>query len=310
MLYDIIIIGGGPAGLTAAIYSGRAALKTLLISEAVPGGQAMLTEEIENYPGFQTAVQGPELINNMYEQAKKLDIEFKTLEAQSVIKDKNGFIVKTAEGDKKALSVIIATGASYKKLGVPGEEEFTGKGVSYCGVCDGPLFRDKDIAVVGGGDTALYEAAHLLKFAAKVHLVHRRDRLRAAKVMQAKVLGDKKTVPHWNSTVEEILGSKLVEGIRLADARTGKTKDIAVKGVFVFVGITPGSKIVSGLVKTDAGGYIITDENMASSERGVFAAGDVRKKTLRQISTAVGEGAAAAFSAQQYAEELKGIAYK
>jgi len=310
MQYDIIIIGAGPAGLTAAIYAGRAGMKTLVISEAIPGGQAMLTEEIENYPGFSSSVKGPELVENMHKQAKKLEIDFSCEMVKEVLKKDKGFSVKTSKGNFSSLSLIIATGASYRKLGVKGEEEFTGRGVSYCGVCDAPLFKNKEIALVGGGDTAVYEASHLLKFASTLHLVHRRDRLRATKIMQKRVLEDKKTVMYWNSVIEEIYGSKLMEGVKIKDVKNGKIQNVACKGIFVFVGIDANSNAFKNILKTDEKGYILTDENMKTSLEGAYACGDVRKKLLRQISTAVGEGATAAFCAQQYVEELKGIAYK
>lgn len=309
MAYDIIIIGAGPSGLTTAIYAGRAKMNALLISDSLPGGHAMLTEEIENYPGFPRFIKGPELIENMYAQAKNLNIEFKKAEVGSVRKKDKKILVKTGEGDFEALSVIIATGTTYKKLGVKGEEAFIGKGVSYCGVCDAPLFRNKEVAVIGGGDTAVYEASHLLRFCSGLHLVHRRDTLRATKIIQIKVLENKKTHTYWNSVVEEIYGGKLVEGIKIKDVTTGKITDIPCKGVFVFVGITPNSEIVKDILKRDETGYILTDDAMKTSLDGAFACGDVRKKILRQISTAVGDGATAAFAAQKYVEELKGIAY-
>ncbi len=310
MSYDIIIIGAGPAGLTAAIYAGRAKMKVLVISDALPGGQAMLTEEIENYPGFPAFINGPELINNMYKQARKLEVEFKKAKVQTIEKKDEGFLVTSDDGKFGALSLILATGTTYKKLGVRGEEDYTGRGVSYCGICDGPLFKNKEIAVVGGGDTAVYEASHLLKFCSSLHLIHRRDRLRATKVIQEKVLQNKKTVIHWNSTLQEIYGSKLVEGIKIKSVLTNEIKDIPCKGVFIFVGIKPDSEIVKDLVKKDEAGYILTDETMKTSRKSIFACGDVRIKILRQISTAVGDGATAAFAAQKYVEELKGIAYK
>ena len=309
MIYDIIIIGAGPAGLTAAIYAGRARMKTLLLSDVIPGGQVMLTEAIENYPGFKALIKGPELMNNMYEQAKKLEIEFQRLKAKNISKEKDGFLVKTEKGEFKGLSLIIATGASYKVLGVKGENEFVGKGVSYCGVCDAPLFKNKEIAIIGGGDTAVYEAMHLLKFCSKLHIVHRRDRFRATKIMQERILENKKTVMHWNSTLEEIYGSKLVEGIKIKDVENGNVTEVPSRGVFIFVGIKPNSEMVKGFLKTDKKECILANENMETSCRGIFACGDVRKKILRQISTAVGDGAQAAFSAQQFVEELKGIAY-
>ena len=301
MLYDIIIIGAGPAGLTAGIYAGRAKMKTLLITSMLPGGQTMMTEEINNYPGF-SSIKGPELINNMYNQAKNLDIEFKKVTVESVEKKNKSFLVKTLNAQFEGLSVIIATGANFKKIGIKGEEVFTGKGVSYCGTCDGPMFKNKDIAVVGGGDTAVYEAAHLLKFCKSLHLIHRRDRLRATKIIQDKVLNNKKTIVHWNSTLSEIYGSKLVEGIKIKDVNTNNSKDIVLNGVFIFVGIKPNSEIIKSFIKTDETGYILTDDTMATSCKGIFAPGDVRKKILRQISTATGEGATSAFCAQKFVE--------
>jgi len=304
MTYDIIIIGAGPAGLTASIYSGRAKMKTLVIADSIPGGQTMLTEAIENYPGFVKPVAGPELMNNMYEQAKTLEIEFVTAHVKQAEKQADGFLIKTGEQEYKALAVIVATGASYKKLGVKGEEEFTGRGVSYCGVCDAPFFKNKEIALVGGGDSAIYEAEHLLKFVSKLHLIHRRDKLRATKIMQDRVLNNEKTAVHWNSVVEEIKGAKLVESVAVRNIKTNAVEDIPCRGVFIFVGMMPNAEILP------RSGFIVTDEKMKADVPGMFACGDIREKTLRQVSTAVGDGAVAAFSAQMYVEELKGIAYK
>jgi thioredoxin reductase (NADPH) len=308
-VYDIVIIGAGPAGMTAAIYSARARMKTMLIAEAIPGGQVMLTEEIENYPGFES-VSGIELMNKMYEQTKKLEIDIKPGMVKTITKKDKGFVLGTDSGDIETSSVILATGASYKKLGAKGEAEFTGRGVSYCGVCDAPFFRNKEIAVIGGGDTAVYEAGHLLKFASRIHIIHRKDRLRATKIMQDKVLGDPKTVPHWDSVVEEIYGSNTVDGIKIKNLKTGESSQVTCKGAFIFVGVQPHSELVKGLADISESGYVISDDDMRTSVPGIFACGDVRKKTLRQISTAVGEAATAAFSAQHYVEELKGIAYK
>jgi len=310
MAYDIGIIGAGPAGLTAGIYAGRAKMKTIIISDTIPGGQAMLTDEIENYPGFTSAIKGMDLLNSMHGQMKAYDVEQKQSKVISIGKDGDVFIIKTGKEDIKCLSVIVASGASYRKLGVKGEDKFTGKGVSYCGVCDAPFFRDKDVAVVGGGDTALYEAAHLLKFCSKLHLIHRRDRLRGTKVLQERVLNNKNVSVHWNSVLEEICGDRMVSGIKIKDVLTGAVKDLSLKGVFIFVGITPHSEMVKDAVKMSEKGYILADNSMATSLKGVFTCGDVRDKILRQVSTAVGEGATAAFSAQKHVEELKGIAYK
>lgn len=309
MKYDIAIIGAGPAGLTAGLYAGRAKMKTVVVSENIPGGQAMLTDEIENYPGFSGPVKGPELMQSMYEQAQKAEISFETASVEQIIKKEGVFELKTSSGTIESVSVIVATGAAYKKLGAEGEEKFTGRGVSYCGVCDAPFFKNKEIAVIGGGDTAVYEASHLLKYASRLHLVHRRDRLRATKIMQDKVLNDPKTTVHWDSVLEEICGANTVEGIKIKNIKTGNTENIQLKGVFIFIGIDPASELVKEIAKTDEAGYVITNDNMETSCPGLFACGDVRKKALRQISTAVGEGALAAFSSQLYTEKLKGEAY-
>ena len=308
MDYDIAIIGGGPAALTAAIYAGRAKKKTIVIGEMIPGGQTVLTDRIENYPGFMS-VSGMDLMNNMYEQVKALDIDIKMLKVLNVEKEDKSFVLSTAKEQIKALAVIVCSGATYRQLGVEGEAEYTGKGVSYCGVCDAPFFKDKDIAIVGGGDTAVYEATHLLKFAKKIHMIHRRDRLRATKIMQDRVLSDEKTIMHWDSVAQKIYGENMVKGITIKNVKTGHREDIDLDGVFVFVGITPLSEIVKDIVDTTESGYILTDNEMKTSCDGLFACGDVRQKALRQVSTAVGEGAAAAFSAQQYVEALKGEAY-
>ncbi|MFH1791570.1 MAG: thioredoxin-disulfide reductase [Candidatus Omnitrophota bacterium] len=309
MTYDIIIIGAGPAGLTAAIYAGRARMKTAVVSDMIPGGQAMLTDEIENYPGFSDAVKGPDLMNSMFEQAKKAGSDFKKVRAEGIAVSDGVFTVRTASGNIEGMSLIIATGASYETLGVKGEKEFTGRGVSYCGVCDAPLFRNKEIAVVGGGDTAVYEACHLLKFCGRLHMIHRRDRLRATKIMQDALLNNPKTVMHWNSVLKEIRGDKLVKGIQISNVKTGIDEEIPLNGVFVFVGVKPESGVVGSAANLSEKGYIITNESMETSVNGIFACGDVRKKMLRQISTAVGEGAQAAFAAQLYVEGKKGTAY-
>ena len=244
-VYDIIIIGAGPAGLTATLYAARAGMGALLISEVIPGGQAMLTSEIENYPGFKDPISGPDLMKNLFEQVKKHSVN-NLYENVVAIEKKENFIVKTDKNAYDALSLITATGADMQKLRCKGEDEFTGKGVSYCGVCDAPMYRNKDVVVVGGGDTASYEAYHLTKFASKVNIVHRRDRLRAAKIMQERLFGNRKVIFHWNSVLKEIYGTKLVEGVEVEDVKTRETKRIKCQGVFIFVGIKPNSEIVKG----------------------------------------------------------------
>jgi len=312
--YDIIIIGGGPAGLTAGLYAARARMKTLLIEKMVWGGQAAITENIENYPGFPEGISGAELTSLMKEQAARFDLEFLDADANS-IKDAQlaggqGFEISTGQGASAGLAVIVATGAQSKELGVPGEERLKGRGVSYCATCDGPFFRDQDIVVVGGGDTAVQEGLFLTNFGRKVSLVHRRDRLRATKILQERAFSNPKMDFVWDSVVTEILGDGKVEGIRTKNIKTNEERTIPAQGVFVFVGIEPGTGFLQGIVDIDEAGYVITDEDMKTSRDGIYACGDARKKLLRQVVTACGEGATAAFAAQHYVEEIKGTAYK
>lgn len=305
--YDIIIIGGGPAGLTAGIYASRARMRTLLIEKLSPGGQAALTEIIENYPGFPEGIAGPELMKKIREQAIKTGLEIVSGEVTGMeIKKK---IVKTKDEEYKALAIIVASGAQPRKLGVPGEDQLLGKGVSYCAICDGPLFKEQDIAVVGGGDSAVEEALFLTKYARKVILIHRRDRLRATKILQERALANERIEIVWNSVVTEILEKEGVDGVRIKNKKTKKERKIPCKGVFISVGIIPATAFLGGLIETDKGGYILTDEGMKTPQEGIYACGDCRKKLLHQIVTACGEGALAAFAATKYVEELKGTAY-
>lgn len=312
-IYDIIIIGGGPAGLTAGIYSARARMKTLLLEKMICGGQVLMADLIENFPGFPCGTKGPELADLMLKQAEALGLEISTRDVKKITLKKNErdpFIIETAEGDIfKALSVIISTGANWNALGVPGEENLKGRGVSYCATCDGPLFKNKDIVVVGGGDTALGDAIFLTRFANKVTIVHRRDKLRAAKILQERVLMNKKIELCLKSVVTEITGNAKVEEIKVKNVSTNEEKAIKADGVFVLIGLSPNSGIFKGLLKLDEKGYIGSDEDMRTSIDGIFACGDVRKKLLRQIVTAAGEGATAAISAEHYVEKLKGTAY-
>lgn len=305
--YDVIIIGGGPAGLTAGIYASRARLKTLLLEKMMPGGQILTSPHLENYPGFSMGVSGAQIIDEMVKQATRFGLEIKT-EAVSAIEDKAGAgkVVKTDKGQYKTVAVIFAMGASYSKLNIPGEDKLNGRGVSYCATCDGPLFKNKEVVVVGGGDTAIEEALFLTNFCAKVSVVHRREELRATKILQERAFANKKINIVWNSVVAEILGDQRVESVMLKDVKTNKETLLPVNGVFLAVGFTPHTEIAKGLVKTDDKGYIITDDDMAASRAGFFAAGDCRKKLLRQFVTACGDGATAAFSAQKYIENLKG----
>ena len=307
-IYDVVIIGAGPAGLSAGIYASRAKLKVVLLEKLIPGGQVLLTDEIENYPGFQNAISGAELINRMTNQAASLGLQIMTEEVvgiKHIHKEGHRFILETASSKKlEALSIIAATGASWNKLGVPGEERLIGKGVSYCATCDGPLAKGKEVVVVGGGDKAAEEALFLTKFADKVRLIHRRDSLRAVKVLQDRLFSNPKVEVVWNSTITEILGEKFVEGVKINDKKTGLDSKVSCKAVFVFIGISPNSGLLKGIADVDEKGFIITDNEMRASQDGIFAAGDVRKKSLYQIVSAVGEGAAAAFSVQKYVEEI------
>ena len=319
-IYDAIIIGGGPAGLTAGIYLSRARMGTLLIEKALPGGQAILTEIIENYPGFPHGITGPELMQKMEEQAVRFGLKIEYGEVVEVkIKvgkeDKKGKedkvkIVKINNQEYRTLTIILASGAEASKLEVPGEEELRGRGVSYCATCDAPFFKDQKIVVVGGGDTAIEEALYLTKFVREVTIIHRRDRLRATKILQERVFANKKINFAWDSVAIKILGKEKVEGVLIQNKKTAEEKEISCQGVFVFVGNVPNSKFLYELIKLDQKGYILTDDNMMTSQEGIYACGDVRKKLLRQVVTACGEGATAAFAAQKYIEELKGVSYK
>ncbi len=306
LTYDVIIIGGGPAGLTAGIYTTRAGVKTLLIEKLIIGGQVNLTDWVENYPGFPKGIAGPVLMQSIYEQAQNFGLQIITSKVIGLLNCKNEKIVKTQEKDYKALTVIIAAGAQPQKLGVRGEDKLIGKGVSYCATCDGPLFRDKNVIVVGGGDTAIEEAIFLTKFANKVTLVHRRDKLRASKIGQEKAFANQNLNFILDSIVQEIVGEKKVEKIKIKNLRTNEEKIVNTDGIFIFTGTKPDTEFIQGIIEMDEKGYIITDENMLSSCEGVYACGDVRKKLLRQIVTACGEGATAGFAASQYIENIKG----
>lgn len=304
-LYDVTIIGGGPAGLAAGIYAARAALKTVLLEKGMPGGLAASTEFIENYPGFAEGINGPELMMQMDAQARRFGLEVKSATVEDIKAVEDYFSVKTDEEVITTKTIILATGAQPQKLNIPGEEEFHGRGVSYCATCDGAFFRDKKVAVVGGGDAAVEEAIYLTKFASEVHIIHRRGELRATKILQKRAMDNEKIIFHWHNVVEKILGEATVQEIIIKDVRNGETKPLAVNGIFMYVGNRPVSDLVSGLIKVDERGYIVTDENMHTSHPGIFAAGDVRQKLLRQVVTAVADGAIAAVAAEKYIEGHK-----
>ncbi len=307
-IYDVLIIGAGPAGLSAGIYAGRARLQTLIVEKLREGGQIVNTEEIENYPGCVEGDSGLTLIERMSRQAERFGVEKAYDDIVEV--DLSGEVkkVKGTKEEYQAKTVIIATGASPRPIGCPGEKEFVGKGVSYCATCDGPFFEGLEVYVVGGGDAAVEEALFLTKFARKVTIIHRRDQLRAAKVIQEKAMANEKIQFIWNSVVEEIKGEGgILNEILLKDVKTGEIKSIKADegdmtfGVFGFVGYVPQTEIFKGQIEME-NGYIITDENMQTNIPGVFAAGDVRAKSLRQVVTAVADGAIAAVQAEKYLE--------
>ncbi len=301
MVYDVIIIGGGPSGMTSAIYSSRARLKTLLIEKAGCGGQIAITDHLENYPGFEQGINGFELTVKMQTQATNFGTEFVYGEVVSLqLNDKIKKVVLSDNKEYSAKTIIISSGANFKKLGVKGEQEFIGKGVSYCATCDGPFFRNKEIAVVGGGDSALQEALYLTKFATKVNLIHRRNEFRATKILQEKVFEEQKINIIFDTVIEEISGKELLEQVKLKNVKTNTISQLSVNGVFVFAGWIPNTSFLNNQIKLNEQGYIITDDKMNTSMEGVFACGDVREKTLRQVVTATGDGAIAAFSAQHY----------
>jgi thioredoxin reductase (NADPH) len=310
--YDSIIIGGGPAGYTAGIYAARSGLKTLLVEGAATVSQITITDLIENYPGIPDGINGFDLMQLFKKQALNFGLGIITSDVRSITKDASvPDVWNIAVGDKsfKTLSMVAATGAQWNKLGVPGEEEFAGKGVSYCATCDGPFYRNKDVVVVGGGDTAIQEALFLTHFAGKVTVIHRRDRLRAAAILQKRAFAEKKIEFVWKAKLAEVAGTEFVTGVKVADAESGKISEISAEGVFIFVGRTPNTELFKNVVNMDKGGYIITDDNMRTSARGIFAAGDCRAKIFRQVVTAAGDGANAIYSAELYVDELKGESY-
>lgn len=298
--YDIIIVGAGPAGLTAGLYAGRARLKTLLLEKLIHGGQVMTTDLVENYPGFPEGISGFELSDRMRQQAERFGLEFRSGEVQGLEPASDHQLLQVEGQELKAGATIIASGVRHRSLGVPGEEALTGKGVSYCATCDGALYQGATIAVVGGGDTALTDTLFLARFADKIHLIHRRDEFRAEKILQEEVKALEKVEIHWDTVVDEIQGQHAVEALQLRQVKTGESSRLPVAGVFIFVGITPNTAWLKDRVKLDEWGFISTDAEMATSIPGIYAAGDVRSKLLRQISTAVGDGAIAAFAAEHY----------
>jgi thioredoxin reductase (NADPH) len=298
---DIVIIGGGPAGLTAAIYSGRGQLDTIVLERGLPGGQIAQTEEVENYPGFDDAVSGPELAQRMVRQAEKFGARVVMDEARRLERTSDGFVVHGAEASYHAKAVIVATGATPRRLGVPGEDEFYGRGVSTCATCDGFFYRGKHVVVVGGGDAAVEEGGFLTKFAERVTVIHRRDQLRASKVAQERAFANPKMRFVWNTVVEAVLGKDgQVSGVRTRDVVTGEARTIAADGVFIYIGHEPNTAYLRGVVRLRASGYVDVRDEIYTDVEGLFAAGDVSDEVYRQLSTSVGAGTRAAMAAERW----------
>lgn len=305
---DIAIVGGGPAAMAAAIYAGRAALRVRIFERALVGGQSAQTHDIANYPGFPEGIDGTELANRMQQQAERFGAEFVTGEVDHVERRDDGtFTICLQESCQHAAAVILATGSDPRSLDVPGEKELRGYGVSYCGTCDGPFFRNRRVVVVGGGDSALKEGLHIAKFASELTIVHRRDAFRAEKVYQEQVFEHEKIAVRWNAVVTEIfdVDAKQVQAVRLEDTVSGETSRLETDGVFIFVGTEPNTNFLCNILEADCGGHIETGPDMMTAVPGLFAVGDVRKHSYRQIATGVGEGATAAIAAEHYLSDLR-----
>lgn len=303
-IYDVIIIGAGPAGMTAAVYTSRANLSTLMLERGIPGGQMANTEEVENYPGYET-ILGPDLSTKMFEHAKKFGAEYAYGEVKQIIDGKEYKTIDAGSKQYKTRTIIIATGAEYKKIGVPGEKELGGRGVSYCAVCDGAFFKNKELFVIGGGDSAVEEGVYLTRFASKVTIVHRRDELRAQKILQQRAFENEKVDFIWNTTLKSINEKDgKVGSVTLISTVDGTEREYPADGVFIYIGMLPLTKPFQTIGITNQAGYIETNDRMETKIPGIFAAGDVREKNLRQIVTATGDGSIAAQSAQHYVEEL------
>lgn len=304
--YDLIVVGAGPTGMTSAMFAGRSNLKTLLIERMVPGGQIATTSTVENYPGFPDGIEGPDLSEAMLEHAKKWGAVTTFNEVTGIRVDGDYRVVETPDGDLRAKALIITSGADHRRLGVPGEMEFMGKGVSNCAVCDGAFFADSPVAVIGGGDGAIDEGLYLTRYASKVTVVHRRNELRASKILAERALANPVMDFAWNSVVESINGDKVVESVTLKDIETGAVAELPVEGVFIYVGLVPNTDYLKGMVELDSGGHILVSPRMETNIPGVFAAGDIRQKAARQLVSASGDGAAAAVSVRNYIKALAG----
>lgn len=304
--FDVAIIGSGPAGYTASIYTSRAKLKTIIISGSLPGGQLMTTTDVDNFPGFPNGITGPELMMNMQQQSERFGTEIVVDEVTSVDFKRRPFRIKTGSSEYLAKSVLISTGASPRKLGIKGESVFSGRGVSYCATCDGPFFRDQELLVVGGGDTALEEATFLTKFGKSVKVIHRRDELRASKILQERAFENQKIEFIWNSAVVNIEGQNKVASVTIKNIKTGEETVLNTGGLFVAIGHEPNTAIFKGQIDLDERGYIIINNNTKTNIEGVFAAGDVHDHRYRQAITAAGFGCMAALDIEKWLSETKG----
>lgn len=303
--YDLVIIGAGPAGLCAGIYAVRAKMNVLVLEKAAPGGQIIITDLVENYPGFPDGIKGFELGDKMFNQAKKLGVEISTSEVLSIEMSDKKKLIHLKDRSISSKTVIIATGAAPRKLNI-GEDKFIGKGISFCATCDAPFFEGKKVVAVGGGDTAVQEALYLTKFVEKVYLVHRRDELRATKILRERAFKNNKIEFIWDSVVSGIDGFFNVEHVKIKNVKTGEEKTIQTDGCFVWIGTIPNTGFIGDSMELDKSGFVVTDSTMATSVPGIFAAGDVRAASLRQVSTAVGDGAVAAVSAEHFIENMMG----
>jgi len=303
-VYDVLIIGGGGAGLTAALYTSRAKLSTILLEKLTPGGQIALTDLVENYPGFPEGINGPEISQRMEEQAKRYGTRVEYEEVSGIEKKNGLFLISTAGAQAfQSRTVIVASGASYRNLNIPGEKELTGKGVSYCATCDGAFFKEKEIIVVGGGDSAMQEGIFLTRFVTKLTVVHRRDRLRANPLLQERARQNPKIKFAWDTVVTEILGPKKVEAVKLQNLKTKQAREFKTDGVFIFVGHDPNTAFLKGLIELDEKRYVKAGENLQTKVPGLFVAGEVRAGAVKQLVACCGEGCEAALAAQAYLED-------
>ena len=301
--FDIAIIGAGPAGLSAGIYAARGGLKTVIFEKMLPGGQITVTDEVENYPGIPETVNGFDLADRMKKQVDKFGVTTLIEDVAEITKDGNMTLVKTSKDTYTVKTVIVATGAQPSKLGTAGEQNFTGRGVSYCATCDGPLYRNHTVAVIGGGDSAVEEAVFLTKFAKKVYLIHRRDKLRAVKIEQDRAFANGKIEIIWDTVVEEFVGDQMLKSLKLHNRKTGENSSLEVTGAFIFVGYVPNTSLLKGLADLDERGFAIVNDKMETKTPGIYSAGDLNQKVLRQVVTAAADGAIAAFSAEKWIEE-------